>query len=79
LDVKGSLPKYPPSQANWGKSWVGRNLVVHAHDAPFEQRPNILDPIDMDTAMNVALGLVDGFVGKLGAIKPEIECLSYSK
>ncbi len=53
--------------------------MVHAHDAPLEQRPNILDPIDMDTAMKAALGLVDGFAGKLGAIKPEIECLSYSK
>ena len=48
------------------------DFVIDAHDGPLEQRPDILDPIDMDWAIHIGLSMIHSPVRILGTIKPEI-------
>ena len=51
---------------------LGRDLVVHAHDASLEQGPHIFDAVGVDLAIHVGLLVVHGLVGEAGGIEPEV-------
>ncbi len=52
---------------------LGRDLVIDPHDAAFQQRPDILDPVHVDIAvLHVGLGVIDRAMSKLRAIEPEV-------
>ena len=51
---------------------LGRDLVVHAHDAPLEQGPDVLNAVGVNVSVNVGLLMVHGLVGEAGGIEPEV-------
>lgn len=51
---------------------LGRDLVVHAHDAALEQGPHVFDAVGVDLAVHVGLLMVHGLMGEAGGIKPEV-------
>ncbi|HTZ64318.1 MAG TPA: hypothetical protein VMB51_09460 [Solirubrobacteraceae bacterium] len=44
------------------KQVVGLNADVGPLELTLEHRPKVLDPVDMNTAVHVGLGVVDGLV-----------------
>ena len=51
---------------------LGRNLVEYAHDPTLEQRPGVLNAVDVDVPVNVGLGVIDRLMSKLRAIQPAV-------
>ena len=51
---------------------LGGNLVVDANQTPLEQAPYILYSVGAYSPMGIALDLVHGAMGELGAIEPQV-------
>src|SRR6266487_2968827 len=49
------------------------DFMKHPHDSSLEKRPYVFDSVGVNVPRcNISLGVIDRFVGKFGAIQPQI-------